>query len=119
MSVAADRMRSRAAAFPAASSQRVSRIQRGRRADACGRQAEEAACIALEQDGWTVRGRRLRTPAGEIDVAAEKNGTLALIEVKARQTLTSAAYALTARQMQRLIAAGDILIAEHPDWGQA
>lgn len=51
-------------------------------------------------------------------MVAEKNGLLAILEVKARPTLTDAAYALSARQRTRLLAAADALLAEHPDWGR-
>jgi putative endonuclease len=81
--------------------------------------AEAAACAALERDGWTVRARRLRTGAGEIDLVAERAGLLALVEVKARPTLAQAAGALGRRQRARLLAAGAALLAEHPDWGHA
>lgn len=64
-------------------------------------------------------GQRLRTKAGEIDMAAEKDGLLAILEVKARPTLADAAYALSARQRARLLSAAEALLAEHPDWGRA
>ncbi len=80
---------------------------------------EDAACAALVADGWTVLARRLRTQAGEIDIAAQRDGLLALVEVKARPGLTEAAEALGARQRSRLLAAGAIVAAEHPDWGAA
>ena len=73
----------------------------------------------MAADGWTVLGRRLRTPAGEIDIAAERHGLLALVEVKARKTLAAAAAAISARQRGRLLACAEILLAEHPDWGRA
>jgi putative endonuclease len=95
------------------------RQQRGSRAYALGVGAENAACAALERDGWTVLGRRLRTPAGEVDAAAEKDGLLAIIEVKARPSLSDAAWSLSSRQRLRLLAAAEILLAEHPDWGHA
>ncbi|MBV8703085.1 MAG: YraN family protein [Acetobacteraceae bacterium] len=95
------------------------RARRGSRAHALGIDAEAAACAALERDGWTLRARRLRTKAGEIDLIAEKGGVLALVEVKARPTLSEAAGALSARQRARLIAAAEIVLAEHPDWGAA
>jgi putative endonuclease len=90
---------------------------RGRAAHARGIGAESAACAALTADGWTVHARRLRTPAGEIDVVAEKAGLLAIVEVKARPTLADAAVALSDRQRNRLLTACDIVLAEHPEWG--
>ena len=95
------------------------RVRRGGRAQARGVVAEGLACAALERDGWTVHIRRLRTAAGEVDVVAEKAGVLAIIEVKARPTLTDAAWALLPRQRARLLAAAEIVLAEHPDWGAA
>ena len=62
--------------------------------------------------------RRFRTEAGEIDIIAAQPDLLAIIEVKARQTLTDAALALSARQRGRLIAAADIALAEHPEWAR-
>ncbi|MBS0561843.1 MAG: YraN family protein [Proteobacteria bacterium] len=91
---------------------------RGQRAHALGLGAEAAACAALERDGWQVYARRLRTPAGEIDIAAERDGVLALIEVKARPTLAEAAASLGARQQARLLAAAECVLASHPDWGR-
>lgn len=91
----------------------------GRAAHARGIHAEAAAAAALVRDGWTILATRLRTKAGEIDLVAEKHGLLAMVEVKARPRLTDAAMALTARQQARLLAATDIVLAEHPDWGAA
>ena len=91
----------------------------GRGAQARGVAAEAAACAALVADGWTILGRRLRTPAGEIDIAAERAGLLALVEVKARPVLAEAAASLGPRQRARLLAAAAILTAEHPEWGAA
>jgi putative endonuclease len=84
---------------------------------AAGLHAEDIACAALASDGWTIRARRLRTPAGEIDVIAEKSGLLAIVEVKQRATLYDAAFALTERQKTRLIGACEIVLSQHPDWG--
>ncbi len=95
------------------------RAARGRAAHARGLGAEEAACAALLRDGWQILGRRLRTKAGEIDVVAECDGLLAIIEVKARPDLAAAAASLSARQRARLMEAAESLLAEHPDWGRA
>jgi len=93
------------------------RRRKGRRAHAFGARAEDAACAALERDGWTVLGRRVRTEAGELDILGEKGGLLAVIEVKARPTLADAAAALSPRQQARLLAAAEIVLAAHPGWG--
>jgi putative endonuclease len=84
---------------------------------ASGLAAEEAACAALRQDGWTILARRVRTKAGEVDAVAEKAGILAIVEVKSRPTLAEAAVALSLRQRNRLLAACEIILGEHPDWG--
>lgn len=95
------------------------RQARGRRAQGRGVDAEAAAAAALEAEGWTVLARRHRTPAGEIDLVAERDGLLALVEVKARPSLAGAAYALGKRQRARLLAAAALVLAEHPGWGAA
>ena len=97
----------------------MTRILRGRAAHASGLDAEALACAAIERDGWRILGRRLRTPAGEIDAAAEKAGLLAFIEVKRRPSLAGAAAALSKRQRARLLAAAEILMAANPGWGAA
>jgi len=90
---------------------------RGRAADRLGRTAEDAARLALERDGWTILARRLRTSAGEIDMVAQKDGLLAIVEVKARPRLADAAAALSDRQQARMISATEIILANNPDWG--
>ncbi len=94
----------------------MNRQRRGGAAQRLGIQAERAACAVLEADGWTILGQRLRTPAGEIDIAARRGGLLAFIEVKARPTLAEAAYAVSPRQRRRLLLAAEILLGSHPDW---
>jgi putative endonuclease len=86
---------------------------------ALGLAAEQSACQALADDGWAILGRRMRTKAGEIDAVAEKDGLVAFVEVKSRPTLAMAASALGAKQQVRLMAAAEILLADHPDWGRS
>jgi putative endonuclease len=93
------------------------RRRRGQTAYASGLAAEEAACAALTADGWTIHARRLRTKGGEIDVIVEKSGILSIIEVKSRPSLAVAAAALTSKQQARLLAACDLVLADHPEWG--
>ncbi len=93
------------------------RIARGRAAYTRGVAAEAAACRALAADGWAVLARRVRTASGEIDVVAERDGLLALVEVKSRPTLSDAAVSVSLRQRARLLAAAEIVLAENPGWG--
>ena len=80
--------------------------------------AEARAIAVLEAEGWTIRGRRVRTVAGEIDIIAERAGLLVFLEVKTRSSLADAAAALSAKQRTRLLQAAEILLAEHPEWGR-
>lgn len=82
-----------------------------------GLDAERQACDALMRDGWRILGQRVRTAAGEIDALAEKDGLLAVVEVKSRPTLAMAAAALGPRQQGRLMAAAEIVMGAHPEWG--
>jgi putative endonuclease len=88
-------------------------------AEARGRAAEQCAAAALAAEGWRVLARRVRTPAGELDLVAERAGLLAFVEVKARPSLTEAAFALGPRQQARLMAAAEAWLAANPGHGAA
>ncbi|APH56794.1 Endonuclease [Granulibacter bethesdensis] len=90
---------------------------RGGKASRDGIEAERIAAQALEADGWQILGRRLRTSAGEIDILAERDGLLVVVEVKYRPTLSEAAHALGPRQRKRLIAAASYVLAQNPEYG--
>jgi putative endonuclease len=90
----------------------------GRRNARQGVAAENAACAALEREGWHILGRRLRTAAGEVDAVAEKAGLLSFIEVKSRACLARAAASLGVAQQRRLMLAAEILLGDNPHWGQ-
>ncbi len=96
----------------------LNRSDRGRAADLLGRGAESAVAAHLAGEGWQILGLRLRTPAGEIDLAADRDGLLLLAEVKSRPSHDAAALALLPRQQKRLIGAAHWLLAENPDWGR-
>ena len=86
-----------------------------RRAWRRGHWAERLCAAHLRLRGYRVIARRLRTPAGEIDLIAQRAGTLAIIEVKARRDERTAAEAVTARQRARIIDATRWYLAGRPD----
>lgn len=75
------------------------------RAERRGRQGEWLAAFWLVVTGWRVLARRVKTPAGEIDLIARRGRTLAFIEVKARNDETMAREAFHPRQQARLMRA--------------
>lgn len=90
--------------------------ERGRTAWRNGVQAETIAEQALLSHEWQILLRRARTPAGEIDLVALKNGQLSFIEVKRRTTYARAAESISERQRHRIMKAAECLLATHPEW---
>jgi len=83
----------------------VTRQQAERR----GRTAEWMAMLFLIAKGYRILGHRLRTPYGEVDVAAWKAGVLVIAEVKARASYDAGAYALTPFAQERIARAASVL----------
>jgi len=79
------------------------------KAERRGRVAEWAAMLFLMCKGYRILGHRLRTPYGEVDLAAWKDGVLVIVEVKARNTYDAGAYALTPGGQQRIARAAQAL----------
>lgn len=79
------------------------------RAERRGRVAEWIAMSFLMAKGYRILGHRLRTPYGEVDIAAWKRGILVIIEVKARDTYEAGAYALTPSGQERIARAASVL----------
>lgn len=84
-----------------------------------GLSAESRCAAFLLAKGYRILARRFKTPVGEIDIIARKRNTVVFIEVKARASLDEAAYAVTPRQQQRIIAAADAWLAAHADYANA
>ena len=80
-----------------------------------GLSAESRAAAFLMAKGYRILARRFRTPHGEIDLVARRRNLVAFVEVKARASLDDAAYAVTPRQQQRIIAAAQAWLMAHPE----
>jgi len=70
-----------------------------------GRGAETLACWYLRLRGWRILARRARVVGGEVDIIARRGRTLAFIEVKARATAETAAFALDDWRLRRVVVA--------------
>jgi putative endonuclease len=80
-----------------------------RRAERRGRVGEWAAMLFLICKGYRILGHRCRTPYGEVDIAAWKQGVLVIVEVKARNTFDAGAYAVTPMAQERIARAAQAL----------
>ncbi|HEY0412839.1 MAG TPA: YraN family protein [Allosphingosinicella sp.] len=80
-----------------------------RGAERGGRRAESLAALWLRLKGWTILGRRVRTPVGEVDLVARRGRIVAFVEVKARATAGDAALALDDYRLRRVAAAAEAL----------
>lgn len=94
--------------------ERNSHRQERRDRETRGRRAESLAALLLRLKGYRVIGRRIRTPAGEIDIVIRRGDTIAFVEVKARRSEAMAADAVTSRQKHRIVRAAGHYLATRP-----
>ena len=88
---------------------------RRQRAQRRGRVAEWLCLWHLRLRGWRILARGWRCPAGEIDILARRGKELAVIEVKSRGELATAAAALAPRQRRRIERAAEAFLLQRPD----
>lgn len=112
--MSADRPAARLKAPKAARAKRGWRVALGADSHRRGHASEWLAAAWLMLKGYQVLGFRLKTRAGEIDLLARRGRTLAVVEVKRRQTVDQALAALTPRQYERLVAAGRSVLRQRP-----
>jgi len=86
-----------------------------RRAQRRGRAAEWLCLWHLRLHGWRILARDWRCPAGEIDILARRGKVLAVIEVKSRGELATAAMALAPRQRRRIARAAEAFLLQRSD----
>jgi putative endonuclease len=80
-----------------------------------GDSAERVAALHLEQNGYRIVARNVRTRYGEIDLVAEDRDGLAFVEVKARRGRGHGApeEALTPRKQLKLVQLASAFVSEN------
>ena len=92
-----------------------SRVLARQRAQRRGRLAEWMCLWNLRLHGWHIVARGWRCPSGEIDIMARRGKVLAVIEVKSRGELATAASALAPRQRRRIVRAAEAFLTQRSD----
>ncbi|WP_293876048.1 MULTISPECIES: YraN family protein [unclassified Sphingomonas] len=82
-------------------------------AEAAGRRGERLAGWWLRLKGWTILDRRVRTPAGEVDLVARRGALIAFVEVKTRRTAAELDFAIDERRLARVAAAAEVLMPRY------
>jgi len=74
-----------------------------------GQWGESVAAEYLEERGYSVKARNVRTPYGEIDIVAEKDGFTVFVEVKSRtsRSLGPPEISVTPRKQEHMLAAAE------------
>ena len=84
-----------------------------RAAEASGRRGERIAAWWLRLKGWRILDKRVRTPAGEVDLVARKGNLIAFVEVKMRATAAELDFAIDERRLTRVAAAAEVLMSRY------
>ena len=81
-----------------------------------GRAAEAAAARHLERSGYRILTANFRAKGGELDLVAEDDGVLAIIEVRYRASdrYGGGAASITHSKRSRIVRAAKFLLATHP-----
>lgn len=91
------------------------KTQQRKKAYRRGHFAEYRAAIALFFKGYRILALRHKTKLGEVDIIARKGDLIAMIEVKARPSVSEAADAVTVTAQRRISNASDLWLATRPD----
>ena len=81
-----------------------------------GRWGEQQVAVDLRRKGWRIVALNYRCRMGEIDVIAENRTYLAFVEVKLRKndSYGRPAEAVTRSKQEKLRAAAELYLTEHP-----
>jgi putative endonuclease len=89
-----------------------------RAAESRGRDGETRAAWFLRLKGWRILDKRVRTPAGEIDLVAKRGKLIAFVEVKTRATAAELDYAIDEFRLSRVAAAAEYLMPRYATNGE-
>lgn len=89
-----------------------------RAAEAAGRRGERIAGWWLRLKGWRILDRRVRTPAGEVDLVAKRGSLVAFVEVKSRRSAAELDLAIDERRLARVAAAAEYLMPRYAAAGE-
>ena len=84
-----------------------------RAAEVAGRRGERIAGWWLRLKGWRILDKRIRTPAGEVDLVARRGNLIAFVEVKMRATSAELDFAIDERRLARVAAAAEMLMPRY------
>ena len=90
-------------------------LERRRSAERRGLRAEWLAALWLMLRGYRVLARRVRTPAGEVDLVARRGSAVIAVEVKARVNLDTAVNSVSLRQRYRVARGLESFLQRRPD----
>ena len=81
-----------------------------------GRNAEDVACVRLQQAGLALASRNYRSPYGEIDLVMQERDTLVFVEVRYRSSedFGTPAETVDARKQARLRATAEHYLQHTP-----
>lgn len=82
-----------------------------------GKWGEEYAVQLMEEKGYQLLARNERTPYGELDIIARKDGMIVFVEVKTRfsSSFGPPEIAISKAKKQHLINAAEAYLQAHPE----
>lgn len=86
------------------------------KAERRGHRAESLAALYLRLKLYRILERRVRNPAGEIDIVARKGSVIAFVEVKARTTRDAALASISVNSRRRIARAAEIWLGQRPGY---
>jgi len=79
-----------------------------------GNKGEALIAALLENKGYAILSRNFRTRVGEIDIIAQKNDTIAFVEVKARHNaLFDVTEVITLAKQRKMMMVAKAFLAQH------